>query len=86
MQLHDREAIVEQARVDLAKRLDLALDEIEVRSVEERSFRDASLGVPEPGQMYAQMITPGYVVRLRAQGKGYEYHGSGERVVRAPED
>jgi hypothetical protein len=86
MQSSDREAIVEHARADLAQRLDLDRDGIEVRSVEEHAFRDTSLGVPEPGQMYAQAITPGYVIWLRAKGKAYEYHGTGERVVRVPDE
>ena len=82
MQPNDRESIVGQARADLAAQLGLDTDEIEVLSVEECEFPDTSLGVPEPGQMYAQMLTPGYVVRLGAEGRSYVYRGSGERVVR----
>ncbi len=37
-------------------------------------WSDASLGCPEPGQVYAQVITPGYRVLLEAAGKEYEVH------------
>ena len=53
-------------------------------SVEAFDFPDSSLGVPEPGQNYMTVITPGYVIILEANGVSYEYHGSGDRVVQAP--
>jgi len=80
----DAEPLVNLSIADLAERLDVGPDEIAVQSVEATEFPDASLGVPEPGKVYAQVITPGYVVRLAVNGTVYEYHGSGERVVFAP--
>jgi hypothetical protein len=56
-----------------------------VQDVKEAEFPDASLGVPEPDRAYAQVITPGYVIRLMADSEVYEYHGAGERVVLAGE-
>jgi hypothetical protein len=58
-------------------------EEIAVQGVEAVDFPDASLGVPGPGQTYAQVITPGYVIKLVAEGRVYEYHGSGDRIVLA---
>ena len=78
-------AIVELAKADLAQRLDIDPDEITVQSVEPVEFPDASLGVPEPGKVYAQMITPGYIIDLAAAGQIYRYHASDERVVAVPE-
>jgi len=49
-------------------------------------FPDASLGVPEPGKMYAQVITPGYVIRLAVEGAVTKYHGTGDRVVLVPDE
>ena len=37
-------------------------------------WSDASLGRPQPGMMYAQVITPGYLVVLEADGQQYTYH------------
>jgi hypothetical protein len=83
----DRSAdMVEQAKADLAQRLGITLDEIEVQSVESTEFPDASLGVPEEGQTYAQVITPGYIMTLLAEGETYRYHGAEGRVVFVPEE
>jgi len=81
----DRDALVAAAVSDLQRRLELEAEGIEVVSVEPTEFSDASLGVPEPGQAYAQAVVPGYVIRLRAKGEEYAYHGAGERVVVVPE-
>ncbi|NOR83667.1 MAG: hypothetical protein GQ526_09260 [Ardenticatenales bacterium] len=76
--------LVELATADLQERLAVSSDEIALQSVKATDFPDASLGVPEPGKMYAQVITPGYVIRLVVNGAVYEYHGSGDRVVFVP--
>ncbi len=70
------EVALAAALEDLASRLSLDKDAIEVLSVEKRTWNDASLGCPEPGKMYAQVITPGFLVRLEAEGAAYEYHTS----------
>lgn len=75
--------LVDLAKADLMKRLGVSLDRLTVQSVEATEFPDTSLGVPEPGKMYAQVITPGYIIKLVVSGVVIEYHGSGERVVRA---
>jgi hypothetical protein len=62
------------ASADLAKRLGLAPEAIKLVSAEEVQWSDASLGCPQPGMMYAQVITPGYRVVLEAGGHVYEYH------------
>lgn len=63
------------AAVDhLASELGIPPEEIQVRSVEAAEWPDASLGCPEPGKAYAQVVTPGYRVILSAQGERYELH------------
>jgi hypothetical protein len=45
-------------------------------------WSDASLGCPQEGMMYAQVITPGYLIVLEAQGQTFEYHtDQGTNVV-----
>jgi hypothetical protein len=78
--------LVALARADLARRLGLSADQIKVQRVEATEFPDASLGVPEPGKVYAQVTTPGYVIELTVAGQAYRYHASGERIVAAPGD
>ncbi len=73
--------LVAQAIADLAGRLGVAAEAIQVRSVEAVEWPDASLGCPQPGMVYAQVITPGYRIVLEAEGQAYEYHSSRSRVV-----
>lgn len=65
----------------LAKQLSISPAAITVRSVESVDWPDASLGCPQPGMMYAQVITPGYRVILEAKGKRYEYHAGTSNVI-----
>lgn len=72
----------------LAGELDVAAEELEVVSVEPVVWNDASLGCPEPGEVYAQVVTPGYRVVVRAGGTEYEVHTdeTGGTMVRCPSD
>jgi len=73
------------ARADLAQRLNVDPDTIELVSVEHVDWPDACMGIETPGVMCAQVITPGYKVVLEAGGQQYEYHtnesGSVVRLV-----
>ncbi len=83
--LEDTEPLVALAKLDLMQKIDVDPDQIETVSVEETEFEDASLGVPEPGQSYAQMIIPGYIIILKYQDDLYQYHASSQRVVQVPD-
>jgi hypothetical protein len=75
------EQVVRLIKRDLAQRLDLAPDTIQVVSVEAVEWSDTSLGCPQPGLMYAQVITPGFRVVLEAEGEAYEYHADAGRSL-----
>lgn len=62
------------ATIALAEQLGMSAAQIEVESIGEQTWPDSSLGCPEEGRMYLQVITPGYVLQLRAKGQVYEYH------------
>jgi hypothetical protein len=79
----DAEPLVARARDDLARRTGLPADQIVVVRVEAVEWRDASLGLPEPGRMYAQVITPGWRIVLLAGQRLAEYHTDHRRVVPA---
>ncbi len=49
---------------DLAKRLNVPESDIKLVRADETTFPDASLGLPRPGEMYAQVLTPGRIVIL----------------------
>jgi hypothetical protein len=75
-----REDAVSRARVDLAARLGVAESEIKEDSVADAEFSDAAFGAGTEGEMSAQMITPGWRIRLRACGDVYEYRGNRNRL------
>lgn len=50
-----------------------------VISTEARDFPDASLGCPQPGMAYAQVITPGYVVLVEVDGRRFDIRVAGDR-------
>lgn len=74
---------VRAAIADLVKRRNADPATITVTAVEPVDWPDASLGCPEPGRTYAQVITPGWRIRLTLDGRLSSYHANrdGSRVV-----
>ncbi len=70
----EAQPLVSLVVADLAERLSVAEDQIVVVQVDEQQWSDSSLGCPQPGQMYLQVITPGYLIVLEAGGQRYSYH------------
>lgn len=68
------EAMVGRAKADLAKTLTISEAQINLVSAQPQDWPDASLGCPKAGQVYAQVITPGYRIVLEYAQKQYEYH------------
>lgn len=71
---------VEIATVDLSERLGVGTDAIETLTAVLVTWPDASLGCPEPGQVYAQVLTDGSVIELGFDGSVYRYHSGGSRT------
>jgi hypothetical protein len=72
--LPDSEKALAAAIADLSEQTGLPPDQIQLVSMETVEWSDASLGCPQEGYMYAQVITPGFLIILEAQGQQYEYH------------
>jgi len=66
--------LIERATEDLVQATGAASDAITVVSAEEVEWSDTSLGCPEPDAMYAQVITPGYLIVLETGGNTFNYH------------
>jgi hypothetical protein len=64
------------AIADLAKQKGVDPARISVVSVEATEWPDSSLGCPQPGRAYMQVITPGWTIRLTLDGQTYEYHAN----------
>jgi hypothetical protein len=76
------EAVERGARAAAARRLGVAPDGLVVARAEPVDWPDPSLGCPEPGRAYAQVITPGYRVFVRAGAQTVEVHADeGGRAV-----
>ena len=77
------EAIVQTSINDLSLQLNIPSEQIRVISVEQVTWPDAGLGCSQPGMAYIQVLTPGYLIQLDANGKIYVYHtDTSDRVVR----
>lgn len=72
--------IMIKARRDLAEHLGLAEDGIKPVSVEADDFPDSALGAPVEDEMSAQVITPGWRIRLAARGETFEYRATSRQL------
>ena len=75
-----REEAIARARKDLAERLGVGAAEIGEQSVEDADFPDMALGAAGKGEMSGQMITPGWRIRLSANGESFEYRANKHQV------
>lgn len=76
-----KEAYIDLAMDDLVNKLKINKEEIKVVKIESKNWANTSLGCPERDKMYADVITPGYLIVLSAKGKSYTYHAGLERIV-----
>jgi len=68
-------SVLKQARVTLAEHLNLPdVDKAELVAISARQWPSASLGCAQPGEMSAQVITPGYKVVLALAGTQHHVH------------
>ncbi len=62
------------AQAALAREAGILASDITVLATQAVLWPDSSLGCPQPGRMYAQVMTPGFAVRLRTELREYVYH------------
>ena len=68
------QALVDQAKEDLAQRLSISVAEIILVEAREVVWPDASLGCPQLRVVYTEAKTAGYLIKLEANSWSYEYH------------
>lgn len=74
--------MIQLAKESLARKFKISEDQIYVSSCKAIVWPDASLGCPQSGIVYTQVLTPGFQVLLEAIGKSFSYHTDGtERVI-----
>ena len=80
-QLTGPERDVARLAIDaLAADLQVAKERILVDTIRAVDWPDSSIGCPQPGHSYLQVITPGHKVTLRANGQDYVVHESHQRA------
>jgi hypothetical protein len=75
------QTLIEKAKIDLAKRLSIATDQISLVEAINVVWPDSSLGCPQEGMMYAQVLTPGFLILLEHAGNTFEYHTSNSTEI-----
>ena len=70
--------LAEQAREDLAKRLNIDVVQVELAEIVPAKWPYDSLGCPLPGAGSIDTSTPGYQILLKANDQTYTYHTDGK--------
>lgn len=73
--------VISQAKKRLARRTGVADEKIVLKHIEHVTWADASLGCPQKGRMYAQVVTPGYRLVLSNGTTDFEYHTDDYRRI-----
>ena len=68
--------LMEKVRADAAGRAGVAPSAVQVVSAQVQSWNDGSLGCPEPGMSYIQVMTEGYQIIVSAGGQTLDYRTS----------
>jgi hypothetical protein len=74
------ERLIALATEDLARRLSISRDGIQVVEANAVVWPDGALGCPQPGMMYTQVLQEGTLIVLEAGGQVYNYHSGGGRA------
>ncbi len=74
----ENDAVEAAALADLASRLGVSPDQITVVRLRAVDWPDASLGCPEEGMAYTQVVTPGFQVLLMVDERVFDYHAGSD--------
>jgi hypothetical protein len=76
-----QEQAISVATQAASKQLNLPAEQFSVQQAQAVDWPNSSLGCPQPGMMYLQVITPGFKVLLKAGAEVYPVHVAGTRAV-----
>ncbi len=74
------QAFVDSSRKDLAAKLQVLVSQIELVDASYVTWRDSSLGCPQPGNQYMQALVNGTRIKFRYAGKIYHYHSGNNKA------
>lgn len=69
-------AMSDAVRADAANRASVAPEAVRIDRVESVTWRDGSLGCPQPDRLYTQALVPGWRIALTAGSRTIVYHAS----------
>lgn len=67
-------ALVEAVRADAAQRAGVAASGVRIARAEAVTWRDGSLGCPQPDRAYTMALVPGWRLLAEAGGQTLNYH------------
>ena len=70
------DSILSAAKEDLAGKLDVTAESIDVKAAMSVVWNDGSLGCPRPDQVYTQAEEPGYRIILEHDERQYDYRAT----------
>jgi hypothetical protein len=62
-----------QIQNQVSQAIGVPVDQIQIKTVEQRDWPDSCLGLGKPDESCAQVITPGWLVVFNASGKEYSF-------------
>lgn len=65
--------VVIEIQNQVSEALSVAADQIQIETVEQRDWPDACLGLPNPDEACAEVITPGWLIVVNVGGTEYRY-------------
>lgn len=72
------EVLIEQAREDLAGRLGVDVETVDLVSFERGVWPDGSIGCPEEGKLYTQAVVIGTRIVISHDDESFAYHQAGD--------
>jgi hypothetical protein len=70
----DLAQLLDACRADAAKRANCPVEQTQVTRILKVTWRDGSLGCPQPGMDYTMALIPGYRIAVKAGDQTYDYH------------
>jgi len=70
------QSITEAAVADAVRQTGLSVGQLRVTAAEPVTWRDGSLGCPQPGMAYTEALVPGFRIRVAAGDRELDYHAS----------
>jgi len=65
--------VIIEIQNQISENLGISLDQIEIETVEQRDWPDSCLGLGEPDESCAQVVTPGWLVVFNLDGQEYRF-------------